>query len=406
MKKNGASRALLAPDANGWRISLADGSTQTVKTLAEAASAVPVGVSIHLALPSHTALLERLTLPSTNREELAGMVQLQLEKTLPYPIEEMTSDFDVIKQGENESTLISVAAHTAQLDRMCEPLRASSRIPHRVTLFASHVAASCPPDKTVLCIWQEDEQLVVTICENGKVSTAQTIPGSDADSLVGELPSMLLRAELEGVPVVFNSIRIEHGCDQLRPALEGYFEKTVEPFSFTAGLPDATGNLLPAAWNAEQKRLESTGRLKQRLQFAAFIYLMLVAAAFVYLAWIKIQVRKIDEQIARALPEKNFVEAQKARWAAFQPAINPDRYAVEVLKLCQAARPSTDIKFNVWDYSSAQFMVEGDAPSANVAIEFGQKLAAEKCLSDFTIETPPPTILKDDHWKFRFFGKL
>ena len=117
---------------------------------------------IHLRLPAHTALLERLTLPSTNREELAGMVQLQLEKTLPYPMEEVTSDFDVIKQGESESTLISVATHTGQLNKLCEPLRSTSRLPRRVTLFASHVAASCPADQVVLCVWQEEAQLVVS----------------------------------------------------------------------------------------------------------------------------------------------------------------------------------------------------------------------------------------------------
>jgi hypothetical protein len=63
MKKNGASRALLAPDANGWRVSLPDGASQTVKTLGEAAVAIPAGASIHLALPAQAALLERLTLP-------------------------------------------------------------------------------------------------------------------------------------------------------------------------------------------------------------------------------------------------------------------------------------------------------------------------------------------------------
>jgi hypothetical protein len=98
MKKDGVSRAILAPEADGWRINFPGGATQSAKTLGEAAAAVPPGAAIHLALPAHAALLERLTLPSTNREELAGMVQLQLEKTLPYPMEDVTSDFDVIKR--------------------------------------------------------------------------------------------------------------------------------------------------------------------------------------------------------------------------------------------------------------------------------------------------------------------
>ncbi len=406
MKKDGVSRAILAPEADGWRISLSSGATQSAKTLGEAAAAVPAGALIHLRLPAHAALLERLTLPSTNREELAGMVQLQLEKTLPYPIEDVTSDFDVIKQGESESTLISVATHTAQLNKLCEPLRSSARLPRRVTLFASHVAASCPVDKVVLCVWQEEAQLVVAICECGKVSTAQTIPSATADALLGELPALLLRAELEGVPVEFDSIRVEHGCEGLRPALEEYFQKPVEVVSFTAGLPDAKGNLLPEAWNSEQKRAESTGKLKQQLQVAAFIYLLLVAAAFVWLAWTKTRVRKLDAELTLVQPQIAFVQAQESRWAALQPAIDPERYTLQILKLCQEARPSNELQFTVFDHQPSQFMIEGEAPSANVAIEYGEKLRAVPGLSDFKIETPPPQVLKGDRWKFKFFGRL
>ena len=65
-------------------------------TLGEAAAALPLNVAVRLALPCQAALLERLKLPATDREELAGMVQLQLEKTLPYPVEEVSSDFEVI----------------------------------------------------------------------------------------------------------------------------------------------------------------------------------------------------------------------------------------------------------------------------------------------------------------------
>src|SRR5687767_1145910 len=109
MKKSGASSALLTPDINGWRVRLDSGEAQSAKSLDEAVAAIPATSRIHLALPCHAALLERMKLPATTREELEGMIQLQLEKTLPYPIEEVTSEFEVISQDENESTLLSIA---------------------------------------------------------------------------------------------------------------------------------------------------------------------------------------------------------------------------------------------------------------------------------------------------------
>jgi hypothetical protein len=285
-------------------------------------------------------------------------------------------------------------------------LRTGARLPQRVTLFAAHVAASCPADQTVLCVWQEDEQIVVTICENGKVGTAQTIAGTDPAALQAELPAMLLRAELEGVPVAFDGIRLEQGCAHVRPVLEGYFQKPVELVSFTAGLPDARGDLLPAAWGTEQKRLESSGRLKQQLQIAAFIYLLLVAGAFIYLAWMKMQVRKLDTEIATTKPQIELVEVQEKRWMALRPAIDRDRYTLEILLLCWQSRPSSDVKITTFDHTPAQFMIEGEASSAIVAIEYGEKLRAEKGLADFKIEAPQPQPLKDDRWKFRFRGNL
>ena len=96
---------------------------QSGKTIEEVASSLPANVPVHLALPCQATLIERIKLPSTDRDELVGMLQLQLEKTLPYPIEEVSNDFEVIHQAENESTLLSISANNLQLDRLCEPLR-------------------------------------------------------------------------------------------------------------------------------------------------------------------------------------------------------------------------------------------------------------------------------------------
>src|SRR5437762_12360149 len=89
MKKNGASHALVSPGATGWRIRINGGIDNTVPTLDEALDAIPVDAHIELSLPCQSVLLERHTLPATDRAELADMLQLQLEKTLPFPVEEV-----------------------------------------------------------------------------------------------------------------------------------------------------------------------------------------------------------------------------------------------------------------------------------------------------------------------------
>jgi hypothetical protein len=187
------------------------------------------------------------------------MVTLQLEKTLPYGVEEVSTDFDVIKQDENESTLLSVAANHAQLDQLCEPLRSKAFVPEKVTLYAQHVAASCPQDANVLCVWPEDGQAVVAICEKGKLGYAQILPFTDPGEIVAELPALLLRAEMEGVPTDFQHVRIEQGCGGLRDQLTDLLRKPVEVFSFDTPLPEPSNNLVPSSWLSEMHRLESAG---------------------------------------------------------------------------------------------------------------------------------------------------
>ena len=219
MKLPGADVAQLSPNAHGWRLHYA-GVAQELPTLEEAAAAVPPRVRLHLALPCQMALLERLTLPATSRDELAGMAQLQLEKTLPYPVEEAASEVQVISQAETESTVLSIAVNTESLSRLCEPLRSRQRLPRKITLFAQHLAAACPAGETVLAVWNEQEHLTLAIFENKKLSWAHTLPFSDISTLADELPGLLLGADMEGVPTNFNRVFVTEESSSLSETLK------------------------------------------------------------------------------------------------------------------------------------------------------------------------------------------
>jgi len=403
--RRSSTTALVFPGATGWRVRLPTGQIQSVQALDEAAAALPSGAIVHLALPCTSALLERMTLPSIDRDELSGMVLLQLEKTLPYPVEEVSSDFDVIHQEESESTLLSVAANHDQLDRLCEPLRNRAIVPEKVTVYAQHVAATCSTEETVLCLWPEDGQLVVAVCEKGKLGYAQTLAETDPATVLGELPALLLRAEMEGVPTNFDRLRIEQGCGGLRDQLAQELGKPVEVFSFDDTLLESKTNLVPSSWLAEMQRLQSSGQLKSRLQLFAMLYLVIIAAAFLYLAWQKKRVQTLDIEIARTTPLVEFQQRQQTKWQELSPAIDPARSAVEILHLLHANRSSKELKFTQFEFGLKNFKIEGEAPSANLWTEFTEKLRKEPGLVSFKIEGPPPQILNEGGVKFTIFGR-
>lgn len=400
MKKASASAALITPDAEGWRV-----SGKRFPTLAEAVAAVPSGGPLHLALPCQDVLLERMKLPSTDRSELSGMLQLQLEKTLPYPVEEVSTAFEVLDTGENESTLLSVAAHSGQLDDLCEPMRVAERLPTRITLYAMHVAAACPADELVLVFYAEQGTLVAAIVENGKLGWAQTLPGTDAETLEGELPRLLLPAEIEGVPTEFTRILVAEELEPLAALLREFFPQPVEFFSLNRPLPEPPGNLLPPAWEADAKRIERAGRMRQQLLAAAVVWLLIVAAAFLYLAWLKRKERDLARQLAAAKPELDFITSRESRWLALAPAVDPARFTVELLYQLHKNLPNAEVKITELDQQLTGWKVVGEAPSAALAIDYVDRLKKDPELQAWQVSAGQPQLLPNEHAQFTIFGK-
>ncbi len=404
MKKTGAALALLTPDADGWRLTRAGLSAQKIATLGEAAAALPEGTRLHLALPCQAVLLERMTLPATDRDELAGMVQLQLEKTLPFPIEGVSSDFVVVASGENESTLVSAAAQHAQIETLCKPLRDRDRLPEKITPFPMHIAAACPADETVLAVYAEQGQLVVAICENSRLAWTQVLPTTDAAALRSELPQLLLGAEMEGAPVVFSRVCLAEECAPLAGVFQEFFQIPVEPAAFGGALPEPAVNLVPPSWRDDEKRGARAAHWRQRLIAAGVVYVLAIIAAFAYLAWLKTQARKIDGQYAAAAPVEKYVLAQEARAKALAPAIDPHRYVRELLFQIDKNRPNDNVHITEFNLVPNQWVITGEAASGVLASEYSTKLQEEKELGAFTVKSNRTDILPNEHVKFNISG--
>ena len=176
---------------------------RNVGDLNEAAGLLDAGDDIVFALPVNAILAQRLRLPTVDPSEFGGMVRLQVEKAFPYPPEEVTSDFEVIEQTENESVISSVAVHNAKLTELASPLLNRGHIPRQVTVYAAQRAASHAATGRALIIYPEGEKLVSAISENGKLSLTRTLDATEAGQLQRDLPQLALSAELQGIDTAF-----------------------------------------------------------------------------------------------------------------------------------------------------------------------------------------------------------
>lgn len=381
-------------------------SVRTADTIEEAGAAVIATYPIHLALPLSAVVFERLTLPATNADELGGMVRLQLEKTLPYPPEDIASEFEIISQSDTESVVLGIGASRPHLEALCEPLRLQARLPEKITVFALHVAARCPKGQVVFLVYREEEKLVLAICDDGKLAYTQVLPDDDADAVVAELPQMILRAELDGVRTTFTSLCLDRACADLLGPIGNFFGLPVEMISLDELTPEPRGNLLPPAWEQERQRLLGKVRLRSRLISGAIAYVALLFLAMVYLFWLGHRKNLLDEEVKRSQPQIDFVQTRQARWNALSGAVDPSRYTVELLYQIFKSMPSDEIRLTLFDQTSDQFTIEGEAPSANLAVEFIEKLRTNSELTSFKFEAGAPSILPNEHAQFRVFGKL
>jgi len=226
----------------------------------------------------------------------------------------------------------------------------------------------------------------------------------DSHALLTLLPQMMLTAEMEGVPTQFSRIRLERDLARLDYPLRDLFEVPIELFDLDA-LPEPSGNLLPSAWRADTYRLERSERIKQRLLLGVVVYLVAIAVSFVYLAWLNRQSQTIAAQYAAARPVLDQIAKSERRWNDLRQAIDPHFYTVEILFQARRNLPSKDVRLTEFIQSGLKWTLVGEAPSANLAIEYAEKLKSEKELDSWTIVPARPDILKGEQAKFTIEGK-
>ncbi len=395
----------LAPCGQGWTLHAVDGSKTFCNTLADAADRIARDSVIHLALPTHALVVERLRLPATQPDELRGMVHLHWEKTLPVSTDEIAGDFTVLHHTANESTVLTVAAFQTTLENLCRPLIERGLLPGLVTAYLEHIASACPAGATVLAIYPEHTGIVFAAVEDKRPGWVHVLPDTNPANVLDALPQLLLTAGLAGISTVFDQILIAADLKELKPALQEYFETPTVPLVFPPPPFSGALNLLPAEWKAQGGRDQRFKTWRRRLAVGGLIYLLVGALAGAYLFSLKRQSQQLDREIGQLRPQLVVEQAQQSRSTALAPAIDPHRYAVELLFLLQRQIPSADLRLTEFDQSQQQWRIVGEAPSANLAIDYVQRIRQDPDLAAWQISAGPPQLLTNERAQFSILGK-
>src|SRR6266576_1371343 len=174
-------------------------NVRKLQTLEEAVPLLSATDDFVLGLPVAAVLAQRFRLPSVDPAEFPEMIRIQIEKVLPFSAEDVTTDFEVIEQDENESVVSAVAIRNEQLAEIAAPLLDRGFIPRQVTVYAAQRASTYAPKGNALLIYPEGETLVYVMTENGKLSLARVFENGNGEQLQLELPQLRMSAELQGI---------------------------------------------------------------------------------------------------------------------------------------------------------------------------------------------------------------
>ena len=195
-------------------------NVRKLQTLGEAVPLLSATDDFVLGLPVSAVLAQRFRLPSVDPAEFPEMIRIQIEKVLPFSAEEVTTDFEVIEQDENESVISAVAVRNEQLAEIAAPLLDRGFIPRQVTVYAAQRASTYAPKGNALLIYPEGEMLVYAMTENGKLSLARVFENGNGEQLQLELPQLRMSAELQGINASFPNVLLDESCYQMRETVE------------------------------------------------------------------------------------------------------------------------------------------------------------------------------------------
>ena len=97
----------------------------------------PIKDHLTVILPTDSVLLRTADLPATDPEELAGMVELQVDKFSPFPIEQMAVSFEALKVTGNSTRVLIAACRRSVVEKIGELFTAAGRQPDRIEVAVS-----------------------------------------------------------------------------------------------------------------------------------------------------------------------------------------------------------------------------------------------------------------------------
>ncbi|EDY17421.1 hypothetical protein CfE428DRAFT_5107 [Chthoniobacter flavus Ellin428] len=405
MKRPSDALFSLTPQAEGWAVWRDAQRQHVAPTLSEALALLPGASAFEFAMPCYPLIIERLRLPATEREDLAGMMQLQWEKSLPFSPEEIVGAFMVLGSTDGDSVVWSVAAALDSLAEFDETWSKANRWPQRVAPYVCHVAASCPAGETVLVLYVEQRHWVVAVVEDRRPGWVQVMSASDAAGFATEFPSLMLTLGMDDVPSEFARVLVAPEIVGCEDTLRSVTQAPIEALPLITPAAQVDIDLLPPHWQVSAQQHQQGKAWRKRALAVAAVCLVFVVAGIVDLLVLQYQSSRLESELKAQRPALSLLQTRQARFNSLAPAVDPHHYAIELLFLLNRCLPGESVRLTEFDQMPQEWRVVGEAASASQAIDYLSRLKHDPDLGAGDISADPPRLLANEKAQFQVIGK-
>lgn len=368
-------------------------------------------------VPTHRVLLRVLDLPAVSDEERAGMVELQVDKFSPFPVESLVVSHEILAESAGSQRVLIAAVQTALVEELGGVLREAGLRADAVDVdvlgwwrLIVDARAVAPDGRTVTVIF-DDGRCELIVAEQGVPVTFRTLDGqgglSDeeyARELEQEVRYTLTSLELERGALALSHITIWHDEGAVPhacvTALKSAFDVPAEPRSLAqlpalaeglarrhAAAASSVIDLVPTAWRSASDRQ----RVKKRLIIGSALVLCLwVGAIAAVLGWREWENRKLvalQRTVTALHPSANEVRLVRRRAKSLQQFGTSRIVALDCLREIAAVQPPA-VELKSYSYTHESVTLQGTAAQATPVFDFKSSLDKIPLFNSVTLQGP------------------
>ena len=339
-------------------------------------------------LPAEQVFLRVVQLPKCDTAELRSMVELQLEKLSPLPVNQIVWSFEVIPLSAGELlTVIVIIAERSVVEEFLGNLENDGYLADRLDLPFLHQLLATPFEGDSAWIYLEPAEAkslcLVAWCYGGTLQQVNllNLPVGEqgATTLGDQLTTIAWGGELEGwltSPPQWHLVADHTVAAVWEPALSQWAGEPVKQVSpivpaALAGLTaqraaraESTSNLLPAEFIARYQQQFIDRLWMGGLGALALLYLAGVLIYFGALQVIKIQTGKVQKQVTALSGPYNSARQLKDRVKLLQEQVNLKYAALDCLRIVSEMLPP-ELTLNSFavSFQSSKLTLSGKAQS-------------------------------------------